>query len=225
VVLKLNGGLGTSMGMTRAKSLVEVKNGLTFLDLIARQVLHLRGAYDCRLPLVLMNSFRTREDSLAHLSRYPELASDVPPDFLQHKVPKVLAADLSPARWPADPEHEWCPPGHGDIYTALLTSGTLAALLEAGYRWAFVSNADNLGAVPDPAILGWIADEAIPFLMEVCPRTEAHKKGGHLARRRTSWTSSRTSPCTASSTPTTCGSTCGRSTSPWARATACSICP
>jgi UTP--glucose-1-phosphate uridylyltransferase len=184
VVLKLNGGLGTSMGMTRAKSLLEVKDGLTFLDLIARQVLHLRRTYGCRLPLVLMNSFRTREDSLAHLERYPELASDVPADFLQHKVPKVLASDLSPARWPANPEHEWCPPGHGDIYTALLTSGTLEALLGAGYRWAFVSNSDNLGAVPDPAILGWIADDGIPFLMEVCPRSEAHKKGGHLARRR-----------------------------------------
>ncbi len=37
VVIKLNGGLGTSMGMTKAKSLVEVKDGLTFLDVIARQ--------------------------------------------------------------------------------------------------------------------------------------------------------------------------------------------
>lgn len=184
VVLKLNGGLGTSMGMTRAKSLLPVKNGLTFLDLIARQVLYLREAYGCRLPLVLMNSFRTREDSLAQLRRYEDLASDAPADFLQHKVPKVSADDLAPARWPADPSHEWCPPGHGDIYTALVTSGTLPALLDAGYRWAFVSNSDNLGAVPDPAILGWVADEEIPFLMEVCPRSEAHRKGGHLARRR-----------------------------------------
>jgi UTP--glucose-1-phosphate uridylyltransferase len=184
VVLKLNGGLGTSMGMTQAKSLVPVKNGLTFLDLIARQVLHLRHEYGCRLPLVLMNSFRTREDSLAHLKRYEELASDVPADFLQHKVPKVDADDLTPARWPAEPSHEWCPPGHGDIYTALVTSGTLPVLLEAGYRWAFVSNSDNLGAVPDPAILGWVADEKIPFLMEVCTRSEAHKKGGYLARRK-----------------------------------------
>lgn len=184
VVLKLNGGLGTSMGMTRAKSLLPVKGGLTFLDLIVRQVLHLRREAECRLPLVLMNSFRTREDSLALLERYPELRSDVPADFLQHKVPKVNLADLAPARWPEDPSHEWCPPGHGDLYTALVTSGTLRALLDADYRWAFVSNSDNLGAVPDPAILGWLADEEIPFLMEVCPRTEAHKKGGHLARRK-----------------------------------------
>src|SRR4051812_41471652 len=75
VVLKLNGGLGTSMGMTRAKSLLEVKDGLTFLDIIARQVLSLRERSGVRLPLVLMNSFYTREDSLAALARYPEIES------------------------------------------------------------------------------------------------------------------------------------------------------
>jgi UTP--glucose-1-phosphate uridylyltransferase len=184
VVLKLNGGLGTSMGMTRAKSLLPVKDGLCFLDVIVRQVLHLRRTYRSRLPLVLMNSFRTRDDSLAALARHPKLASDVPADFLQNKVPKVRADDLSPAEWPADPGHEWCPPGHGDLYVALVTSGMLERLLAAGYRYAFVSNADNLGAVPDVGILGWLAAEEIPFLMEVCPRSEAHRKGGHLAARR-----------------------------------------
>lgn len=37
-VLKLNGGLGTSMGLEKAKSLLPVKDGKTFLDLIAEQV-------------------------------------------------------------------------------------------------------------------------------------------------------------------------------------------
>src|SRR3954451_20511756 len=73
IVLKLNGGLGTSMGMTRAKSLLEVKDGLTSLDIIARQVLGARERYGVRLPLVLMDSFYTREDSLAALARYPAL--------------------------------------------------------------------------------------------------------------------------------------------------------
>src|SRR4051794_1088064 len=113
VVLKLNGGLGTSMGMTRAKSLLEVKDGLSFLDIIARQVLELRRRPGARLPLVLMNSFATRDDSLAALERHPGLASDVPADFVQNKVPKLLADDLSPATWPADPALEWAPPGHG----------------------------------------------------------------------------------------------------------------
>jgi UTP--glucose-1-phosphate uridylyltransferase len=183
VVIKLNGGLGTSMGMTRAKSLLQVKDGLTFLDLIARQVLGLRERFGARLPLVLMNSFRTREDSLEALARYPDLESDVPLDFTQGKVPKLLADELEPASWPDDPEHEWTPPGHGDIYTSLAGSGMLERLLDAGYEYAFMSNSDNLGAVVEPRILAWFASEELPFAMEVCPRTEADKKGGHIARR------------------------------------------
>src|SRR3954454_2338334 len=184
IVVKLNGGLGTSMGMTAAKSLLEVKDGLSFLDIIARQVLHLREHAGARLPLVLMNSFYTREDSLRALERYSELAADVPLDFVQDKVPKLLADSLRPAAWPDDPDLEWAPPGHGDLYTALVVGGMLETLLDRGYEYAFVSNADNLGAVLEPRILSWFARERIPFLMEVADRTAADRKGGHLARRR-----------------------------------------
>jgi UTP--glucose-1-phosphate uridylyltransferase len=183
VVLKLNGGLGTSMGMTHAKSLIEAKDGLTFLDVLARQVLELRRRSGARLPLVLMNSFYTHEESLEALSRHAGLESDVPADFVQHKEPKIRVDDLTPVEWPADPSLEWCPPGHGDLYTALLTSGMLDALLGRGYRYAFVSNSDNLGAVLEPRILGWMARERIPFAMEVTQRTEADRKGGHIAHR------------------------------------------
>jgi len=107
----------------------------------------------------------------------------LPLDFLQHKVPRIALDGFLPATWPADPALEWCPPGHGDIYPALLTSGMLGALLAADVRWAFVSNADNLGAVLDPAVLGWMVRDEIPFVMEVADRTEADKKGGHLAAR------------------------------------------
>jgi UTP--glucose-1-phosphate uridylyltransferase len=183
VVIKLNGGLGTSMGMTQAKSLIEAKDGLTFLDIIVRQVLELRERSGARLPLVLMNSFYTHDDALAALGKHPELASDVVPDFVQHKEPKIRVDDLQPVEWPDDPSLEWCPPGHGDLYTALLTSGMLDTLLARGYRSAFVSNSDNLGAVLDARILAWIAREGIPFAMEVTKRTEADRKGGHIARR------------------------------------------
>ena len=184
VVIKLNGGLGTSMGMTKAKSLIEAKDGLTFLDVIVGQVVSLRERFGARVPLVLMHSFATRDDSLAALERHPEVASDVPLDFLQNKVPKIAAADLQPVSWPREPALEWAPPGHGDLYTALVTSGMLDALLDRGYRYAFVSNSDNLGAVLEPRILSWVAREQVPFAMEVAGRTEADRKGGHLARRR-----------------------------------------
>jgi UTP--glucose-1-phosphate uridylyltransferase len=182
IVLKLNGGLGTSMGLMRAKSLLPVRPGISFLDLIARQVLHLRRAHGGRLPLVLMNSFRTREDSLAAVKRNAGIASDVPLDFLQGRVPRLLADTLLPVEFRLDPDLEWCPPGHGDLYVSLRTSGLLDQLLARGYRYAFVSNADNLGAVLDVDILGWMAAEVIPFVMEVTDRTEADRKGGHLAR-------------------------------------------
>jgi UTP--glucose-1-phosphate uridylyltransferase len=184
VIVKLNGGLGTSMGMTKAKSLLEVKDGLTFLDITVRQVLKLREEHDARLPLVLMNSFATRDDTLAALEQYEDLEVDVPLDFVQGRVPKLLADDLTPAEWSEDPSKEWAPPGHGDIYTSLVTSGTLEALLDKGYEYAFVSNSDNLGAVLDPRIVSWFADEELPFAMEVTERTDADKKGGHIARRR-----------------------------------------
>ncbi|HET6551070.1 MAG TPA: UTP--glucose-1-phosphate uridylyltransferase [Solirubrobacter sp.] len=184
IVLRLNGGLGTSMGLTRAKSLLEAKDGLSFLDVIARQVLALRAEHDARLPLVLMDSFSTRDDSVAALARYDELDVGLPLDFLQNKEPKIAVEELVPAEWPDDPALEWCPPGHGDLYTALVTSGMLERLLDRGYEHAFVANSDNLGAVLEPRILAWLRAERIPFLMEVTDRTEADRKGGHLAKRR-----------------------------------------
>jgi UTP--glucose-1-phosphate uridylyltransferase len=184
VVIKLNGGLGTSMGMTGPKSLIEAKDGFSFLDVIALQVLEDRRRFGVRLPLVLMNSFRTREASLAALERYPELEVDVPLDFVQGKVPKLRADDLRPVSWPKEPALEWAPPGHGDLYTSLVASGMLTELLEQGYEHAFVSNSDNLGAVVEPRIAAWFAREGLPFVMEVADRTDADRKGGHIARRR-----------------------------------------
>ena len=184
VVVKLNGGLGTSMGMTKAKSLLTAKDGLSFLDIMVRQTMHLRRTFGVHLPLVLMNSFRTREDCRRVLAQYPDLATDVPGDFIQHKVPRILKSDLTPVVWPQEPENEWCPPGHGDIYAALETSGLIDALLARGFEYVFVSNSDNLGAVLDVDILGYVAAERVPFLMEVIDRSEADRKGGHLARLR-----------------------------------------
>jgi UTP--glucose-1-phosphate uridylyltransferase len=184
VVVKLNGGLGTSMGLSGPKSLLTIKPDTTFLDVLAAQVLTLRERHGARLPLLLMNSASTREPSLQALHRYDGFREqELPLDFLQGREPKLRADDLMPVRWPADPELEWCPPGHGDLYTALAASGTLDALLDAGVRWAFVSNSDNLGALADIRLAAWIADEQVPFAMEAVRGTAADRKGGHLARR------------------------------------------
>ncbi len=184
VLIKLNGGLGTSMGMARAKTLLPVREGKTFLDLIVEQVRYARATYGVRLPLILMDSFRTSADSLAALAAYPDLAlPGLPLDFVQNQEPKLLTSDLSPVSWPVDPDLEWCPPGHGDLFTAILASGMLDALLDAGFRYANASNADNLGASPSSELAGWFAASGSPFAVEVCRRTAADRKGGHLATR------------------------------------------
>jgi UTP--glucose-1-phosphate uridylyltransferase len=183
VVVKLNGGLGTSMGLSGPKSLLEVKPGTSFLDALATQVLALRERHGARLPLLLMNSAATRGPSLNYLRRYDSLrVRGLPLDFLQGREPKIRADDWHPVAWPTDTELEWCPPGHGDIYTALAASGTLDALLGAGLRYAFVSNSDNLGAVADVRIAAWIAAQQVPFALEAVRGTPADRKGGHLAR-------------------------------------------
>jgi UTP--glucose-1-phosphate uridylyltransferase len=191
VVIKLNGGLGTSMGLDRAKSLLQVRDGLTFLDIIARQVLALRKQYDAPLPLIFMNSFRTSRETLDALAGYDDLevstgsgADKLPLEFLQSKEPKLRADDLTPVEWAADPAMEWCPPGHGDIYTALRGTGLLQRLIDAGYTQVFVSNSDNLGAVPDARVAGWFAQSGAPFAIEAVRRTPSDRKGGHFATRK-----------------------------------------
>jgi UTP--glucose-1-phosphate uridylyltransferase len=177
VLLKLNGGLGTSMGLDKAKSLITIRQQLNFLDIIAQHALH------SNVQLLLMNSFSTREDSLDALQKYPALNSTkLALDFVQHKTPKINQHDLSPASCTHNEQLEWHPPGHGDIYISLPGSGMLEELLNSGYRYALISNADNLGAVIDTQLLGYMVEKNIPFLMEVTDRTDADKKGGHLAR-------------------------------------------
>ncbi|HEX5192540.1 MAG TPA: UTP--glucose-1-phosphate uridylyltransferase [Solirubrobacteraceae bacterium] len=184
-LIKLNGGLATSMGLREPKSLIEVHEGHTFLDVIVGQAKALRDRYGVRLPLILMDSDATREATLAALQSIGGADNDgIDADFLQSMIPKLDAETLAPVTWRQAPALEWSPPGHGDVYGALRRSGMLAALREHGIRFAMISNADNLGAQLDPRIVAHMASEQIPFLMEVVQGTEADRKGGHVARRR-----------------------------------------
>lgn len=185
-VIKLNGGLGTGMGLAGPKSLLPVRGKATFLDFIARQILQLRDAASGKHPaFLLMNSYNTQAESLAALRAYPSLPNaDGRLDFLQNKVPKLDPQTLQPMSWPADPALEWCPPGHGDLYSSLLGhDNLLQQLLDGGIRYLFVSNADNLGATVDSRVLTYFAASGLSFLMEVTARTPMDRKGGHIARR------------------------------------------
>jgi UTP--glucose-1-phosphate uridylyltransferase len=183
-VIKLNGGLATTMGLRSPKSLVEARDGKSFLDIIVGQTLALRERYGVRLPLVLMDSEATREETLRALEPYGDLNDGLSVDFLQSMVPKLDAETLEPVSWEREPSLEWNPPGHGDVYPALRGSGMLHSLLERGIRYAMISNADNLGSTTEARIAAHMERNEIPFLMEVVLGTEADRKGGHIARRK-----------------------------------------
>lgn len=174
VMIVLNGGLGTSMGLQQAKSLLLAKDGNSFLKLLVNQ------AHKCGIQLALMNSYNTHQDTIDALAQLD--LQQMPRLFLQNKFPKILQKNLQPAHWPAAPELEWNPPGHGDVYTALYISGMLAELCQKGVRYALIANSDNLGATPDTALLGYFSHHNLPFMMEVARRSPSDRKGGHLAR-------------------------------------------
>jgi len=182
VILKLNGGLGTGMGLDKAKSLLEVVDGKNFLDFTADQIKHTREELKSKkLGFVLMNSFSTEADTRKALRKYRDLGQWNRMNMLQNKVPKLLQDGFGPSVYEKNPSDEWCPPGHGDLYAALLGSGKLDALIKQEKEYVFVSNSDNLGATLDLKLLQYFANEDAGFMMEVCQRTEADKKGGHLA--------------------------------------------
>jgi UTP--glucose-1-phosphate uridylyltransferase len=176
VMIVLNGGLGTSMGLSGPKSLLKIKNDFSFIDIILKQA-ERRG-----IKLCFMDSFSTHQETVSTISNLQP--SHPPLYFLQHKYPKVLKDNFKPASWEKNPAMEWNPPGHGDVYLALYTSGLLDRLLEDGISYAFISNSDNLGGTLDPALLGYFSENNFPFMMEVSQRTPADVKGGHLAKHK-----------------------------------------
>ncbi|KAJ7346762.1 UTP-glucose-1-phosphate uridylyltransferase [Mycena albidolilacea] len=179
-VLKVNGGLGTSMGMTGAKSALEVKNAMTFLDLTVQQIEHLNVTHNLDVPLILMTSFNTHEDTLRIIKKYADQKLRIT-TFNQSRYPRIMKDSLFPCPKTADEEKSaWYPPGHGDLYDALLHSGVLDQLLADGKEYLFVSNSDNLGAVVDQRILGHMIHTNAEFLMEVTDKTKADVKGGTL---------------------------------------------
>lgn len=180
-VIKLNGGLGTTMGLQGPKSLIKIKNGLSFLEISIHQIRHMNDEYGIKVPLILMNSFFTEAatgEALAQLRNHPSGRVET---FLQNKFPKVLIDSLEPVHCPDQPELEWNPAGHGDLLLSLQTSGILRQLLQRGFKYLFVSNIDNLGAEISAEILGYFVSENLDFLMEVTDRTPMDRKGGHLA--------------------------------------------
>ena len=181
-IVRLNGGLGTTMAAGGGKGRLDLKHGLSFLELAAHQVAELRERTSSPLPLLLMNSAATGPAAMRARTGRPSLGGGLE-EFWQSMVPRLGVDDLAPVDWPRDPTLEWAPPGHGEVYAALSASGRLRALLDDGYEYACISSIDNVASVVDGRIVSVMQQESIPFLMEVADRTYADRKGGHLARR------------------------------------------
>ncbi|KER22804.1 hypothetical protein T265_09173 [Opisthorchis viverrini] len=193
VVVKLNGGLGTTMGCTGPKSLISVRNELTFLDLTIQQIEGLNREYNVNIPLVLMNSFNTNADTEKVLRKYQKMNVQIL-TFMQSMYPRLNRESLLPlAKCAFDPNEKpsnegqlrgehWYPPGHGDFYRSFVESGLAEKLSAEGKEWVFLSNIDNLGATVDLHILHFLLTSPLlpQFAMEVTDKTSADVKGGTL---------------------------------------------
>ncbi|KAI4100960.1 MAG: hypothetical protein LQ339_005281 [Xanthoria mediterranea] len=179
-VVKLNGGLGTSMGCVGPKSVIEVRDGMSFLDLSVRQIEYLNRTYNVNVPFVLMNSFNTDEDTGNIIKKYEGHNIDIM-TFNQSRYPRVLKDSLLPAPKSANSQlSDWYPPGHGDVFESLYNSGILDKLIERGVEVLFLSNADNLGAVVDLGILQHMVQTEAEYIMELTDKTKADVKGGTI---------------------------------------------
>merc|ERR1719225_307893 len=182
VVIKLNGGLGTSMGCSGPKSVIPVRNDLTFLDLTVQQIEFLNKKYDANVPLVLMNSFNTDEDTMKIIRKYSGFNISIR-TFNQSRYPRINKESLMPIAksWRTEENIEaWYPPGHGDFYRSFSNSGLLDKFISQGKKYCFVSNIDNLGATVDLNILNMVISQSREFVMEVTDKTRADVKGGTL---------------------------------------------
>ena len=181
-VLKLNGGLGTSMGCKGPKSVIEVRGDTTFLDLIVQQIENLNKNYPgANVPLLLMNSFNTDTETAKIIQKYQDTNVTIT-TFQQSRYPRIIKESLEPM--PVTHEgyahSDWYPPGHGDFFQSIYSSGLVDTLLAQGKEYIFVSNVDNLGATVDLNILKNIVDRDVEYCMELTDKTRADIKGGTI---------------------------------------------
>jgi UTP--glucose-1-phosphate uridylyltransferase len=181
-VVKLNGGLGTSMGLKGSKSALRVRGGLTFLDMTVRQIEYLNVKHGVDVPLILMNSFNTHDETLRIVRKYA--AHNVSITCFQQSCFPCIERDhytlLATETFSSSNRDVWYPPGHGDIYRALARSGVLDTLLAEGREYVFISNVDNLGGTLDFRIMYHLVNSEADFAMEVTRKTRSDVQGGTL---------------------------------------------
>mmetsp|Transcript_4044 Transcript_4044/g.8698 ORF Transcript_4044/g.8698 Transcript_4044/m.8698 type:complete len:561 (+) Transcript_4044:649-2331(+) len=185
-ILRLNGGLGTSMGCQGPKSVIEVRNSLSFLDMAVRQVEFLNTKHGVDVPLILMNSFNTDKETKRLLSRYDDRHVSIK-TFSQTCFPLLDRSTVTPlasGKFSKQSQSMWYPPGHGDVYTSISRCGLLEELIAMGKEYLFISNIDNLGATVDLNILYHLMLNEYGFCMEVTKRERQDVSGGTLVEHK-----------------------------------------
>lgn len=184
-VIKLNGGLGTGMGLEGPKTLLKVTPEDTFLSVILGQLQVAKKASGSAVPLIFMNSYNTDEETKSALKELGSKADGITIFHMnQGTFLRIKSGDEAEPLSLSAGQERFNPPGHGDVYNTLKESGLLKKLLHAGKKYALISNGDNLGATPDPGILAYLREHKIPFLLEVTPRTENDRKGGTVCLKK-----------------------------------------
>ena len=103
--------------------------------------------------------------------------------MVQSQEPRLLQSDLSPVGGRTTRRSNGAP-GHGDLYPTLLDSGILDQLIEAGFRYASVSNSDNLGCGPRPPSRVGLPAVARRMPQRSPPARRWTSKGWPIVRRR-----------------------------------------
>uniref|UniRef100_A0A914R0K1 UTP--glucose-1-phosphate uridylyltransferase n=1 Tax=Panagrolaimus davidi TaxID=227884 RepID=A0A914R0K1_9BILA len=180
-VIRLNGGLGTTMGCEGPKSLINVKNGKTFLEIAIDQIENVNKCFESKVPLLLMDSYKTFDETSKALNLFAHDKMVTVEQFLQSKCPRIYADTLLPVPESADSDLEgFYPPGHGNIFETLAETGLAEKLLSQGIEVIFVSNIDNTCATIDPKFIKALLNDNHEYIMEVTDKTAQDIKGGSL---------------------------------------------
>jgi UTP--glucose-1-phosphate uridylyltransferase len=147
-VAVLNGGMATRFGGV-VKGVVAAVDGLSFLELKLRETERVAIPARAEIPFAVMNSFATHDATQAFLGAR---GIDDALTFSQF-ISLRLTRDGEVFR-DADGSVSPYAPGHGDFGPALRGSGVLDELRRRGTRLLMLSNVDNLGARPDPVVVG-----------------------------------------------------------------------
>uniref|UniRef100_A0A1I7XCT8 UTP--glucose-1-phosphate uridylyltransferase n=1 Tax=Heterorhabditis bacteriophora TaxID=37862 RepID=A0A1I7XCT8_HETBA len=178
VVVKLNGGLGTTMGCEGPKSFIKVKNNLSFLDIALQQHKVTNIKFICK-PInnvfLLLISY-----DINLVNKWFQLFNEINGCNVPLYLMNSFYTDEATLKVLNQQKNVWYPPGHGNIFQSLYYSGTLDQLLNDGRDIMFISNIDNTGATLNLSIAQFMCDNKTDYIMECTEKTQSDIKGGTL---------------------------------------------